>query len=75
MLYAQKKVCIKQRNFSKTNDKAADFTRKSAALVRVARFELAASWSQTKRPTSWATPGYSVEVFRKVVKHVVKSYF
>lgn len=35
MLYAQKKVCIKQRNFSKTNDKAADFTRKSAALEKV----------------------------------------
>lgn len=26
-------------------------------LVRVARLELAASWSQTRRPTSWATPG------------------
>ena len=27
------------------------------SLVRVARLELAASWSQTRRPTSWATPG------------------
>ena len=27
-------------------------------MVRVARLELAASWSQTRRPTSWATPGY-----------------
>lgn len=44
-------------------------------MVRVARFELAASWSQTKRPTSWATPGYSVDVFRKVVKNVVKRWF
>ena len=26
-------------------------------LVRVARLELAASWSQTRRPTNWATPG------------------
>ena len=28
-----------------------------AFLVRVARLELAASWSQTRRPTNWATPG------------------
>ena len=27
-------------------------------VVRVARLELAASWSQTRRPTNWATPGY-----------------
>ena len=30
----------------------------SGLLVRVARLELAASWSQTRRPTNWATPGY-----------------
>ena len=30
-------------------------------LVRVARLELAASWSQTRRPTNWATPGYEIE--------------
>ena len=29
----------------------------SGLLVRVARLELAASWSQTRRPTNWATPG------------------
>ena len=29
----------------------------SGFLVRVARLELAASWSQTRRPTNWATPG------------------
>ena len=33
----------------------------SGLLVRVARLELAASWSQTRRPTNWATPGYSVK--------------
>ena len=27
-------------------------------MVRVARLELAASWSQTRRPTNWATPGF-----------------
>ena len=27
----------------------------------MARLELAASWSQTRRPTNWATPGYEVE--------------
>ena len=27
-------------------------------MVRVGRLELPASWSQTKRPTNWATPGY-----------------
>ena len=30
-------------------------------MVRVARLELAASWSQTRRPTNWATPGYEVK--------------
>ena len=35
-------------------------------LVRVARLELAASWSQTRRPTNWATPGY--EVKEKIAK-------
>ena len=30
-------------------------------VVRVARLELAASWSQTRRPTNWATPGYEVK--------------
>ena len=30
-------------------------------MVRVARLELAASWSQTRRPTNWATPGYEIE--------------
>ena len=27
----------------------------------MARLELAASWSQTRRPTNWATPGYEVK--------------
>ena len=27
----------------------------------MARLELAASWSQTRRPTNWATPGYEIE--------------
>ena len=27
-------------------------------MVRVGRFELPASWTQIKRPTNWATPGY-----------------
>ena len=39
---------------------------KTANLVRVARLELAASWSQTRRPTNWATPGY--EVKEKIAK-------
>ena len=30
-------------------------------MVRVARLELAASWSQTRRPTNWATPGYEIK--------------
>ena len=38
----------------------------------MARLELAASWSQTRRPTNWATPGYSVKDFAVVVKYVVK---
>ena len=38
----------------------------------MARLELAASWSQTRRPTNWATPGYEVEFFAVVVKYVVK---
>ena len=48
-------------------------------LVRVARLELAASWSQTRRPTNWATPGYLLFRFRKkflpVGKPVVKPSF
>ena len=32
-------------------------------MVRVARLELAASWSQTRRPTNWATPGYLLLLF------------
>ena len=32
----------------------------SGFLVRVARLELAASWSQTRRPTNWATPGFDI---------------
>ena len=27
----------------------------------MARLELAASWSQTRRPTNWATPGYEIK--------------
>ena len=27
----------------------------------MARLELAASWSQTRRPTNWATPGYKIK--------------
>ena len=31
-------------------------------MVRVARLELAASWSQTRRPTNWATPGNNIQL-------------
>ena len=42
--------------------KTADFVRNQPfLLVRVGRFELPASWSQTRRPTNWATPGYEIE--------------
>ena len=44
-------------------------------MVRVARLELAASWSQTRRPTNWATPGYLILLLPEVVKHVVKFHF
>ena len=49
-------------NLYKKSRKAADFIRNQPFLmVRVARLELAASWSQTRRPTNWATPGYEVK--------------
>ncbi len=35
----------------------SDMLRPRPNMVRVARLELAASWSQTRRPTNWATPG------------------
>ena len=41
----------------------------SAYLVRVARLELAASWSQTRRPTNWATPGNLIAALSKVVPY------
>ena len=55
-------------------------------MVRVARLERAASTSQMWRPTSWATPGYSISIiiprrgrkskfFLSVVIHVVKVDF
>ena len=41
--------------------KTVVFSRKQPFfMVRVARLELAASWSQTRRPTNWATPGYAI---------------
>ena len=47
--------------------KTADFIRNQPfLLVRVGRFELPASWTQIKRPTNWATPGYEIrEYFAK----------
>ena len=51
----------KQRKaFPKCQNRQLSY-RKLAVLVRVARLELAASWSQTRRPTNWATPGYEIE--------------
>ena len=38
-------------------------------VVRVARLELAASWSQTRRPTNWATPGYCARSRAKRIIH------
>ena len=44
--------------------KTADFIRNQPfLLVRVGRFELPASWTQIKRPTNWATPGYEIREF------------
>ena len=45
--------CLTVKNFLPTAEA------ESRKLVRVARLELAASWSQTRRPTNWATPGYA----------------
>ena len=39
-------------------------------LVRVARLELAASWSQTRRPTNWATPG-NIQLFCTDIRTVL----
>ena len=48
-------------------------------LVRVARLERAVSWSQTRRDTNFATPGYLVfsflEILLSVVKAVVRGNF
>ena len=38
--------------------KTADLNRNQPFLVRVTGFEPAASCSQSRRPTNWATPGY-----------------
>lgn len=56
------------------------------ALVRVVRLERTVSWSQTRRDTNFAIPGYSIsaiisrrgrksKIFLSVVKHVVKAAF
>ena len=55
-------------------------------LVRVVRLERTVSWSQTRRDTNFAIPGYSIsaiiprrreksKIFLSVVKHVVKAAF
>ena len=39
----------------------------------MARLELAASWSQTRRPTNWATPGYKIEeIVSNVFRHMTE---
>ena len=48
-------------NSTVTKSTMASYQNHRANLVRVARLELAASWSQTRRPTNWATPGYQVK--------------
>ena len=55
-------------------------------LVRVVRLERTVSWSQTRRDTNFAIPGYSIpaiiprregksKIFLSVVIHVVKTAF
>ena len=55
-------------------------------MVRVVRLERTVSWSQTRRDTNFAIPGYSIsaiiprrreksKIFLSVVKHVVKATF
>ena len=55
-------------------------------MVRVVRLERTVSWSQTRRDTNFAIPGYSIsaiiprrreksKIFLSVVKHVVKAAF
>ena len=52
-------------------------------MVRVTGFEPAASWSQTKRATSCATPGYEVLLFdplwsdmwSKEIRHILLKLF
>ena len=70
--------CNKQRITA-----AAEIDDFSGGLVRVARFERAASSSQSWRPTDWATPG-NMKFWRlccyyttlaDVVKHVVMGRF
>ena len=47
----------------------------SAFLVRVARLELAASWSQTRRPTNWATPGNSKQALPVYQERIIHQSF
>ena len=49
--------CILHAVKESTNKSPESAQADSGLLVRVARLELAASWSQTRRPTNWATPG------------------
>ena len=55
-------------------------------MARVVRLERTVSWSQTRRDTNFAIPGYSIsaiiprrreksKIFLSVVKHVVKAAF
>ena len=54
---------VDTKNIAKVK-KTADFIRNQPfLLVRVGRFELPASWTQIKRPTNWATPGYEIREF------------
>lgn len=45
----------------------------SGVLVRVARLERAVSWSQTRRDTNFATPGYLIFPFPEILLSVVKA--
>ena len=66
------KLCLDSRlkNPLKTQ-KTVVFSRKQPFfMVRVARLELAASWSQTRRPTNWATPGYAI-ARRRITAHLL----
>ena len=42
-------------------------------MVRVARLERAVSWSQTRRDTNFATPGYLVFSFLEILLSVVNA--